>query len=91
MMHPRVPNVKRRPLVSEAILVMTIIDVIISLRFSYNPRKKLRGQNENTAEPDNCVRDLAKYVLNIAADLSSARHRAFQADGLRAFGRSNYD
>jgi hypothetical protein len=59
MMHPPVPNVKRRPLVSEAILVMTIIDVIISLRFSYNPRKKLRGQNENTAEPDNCVRDLA--------------------------------
>jgi hypothetical protein len=32
-----------------------------------------------------------KYVLNIAADLSSARHRAFQADGLRAFGHSNYD
>src|SRR5262249_13492001 len=59
MMHRRVPNVKRRPLVSEAIPVMTIIDVIVLLRFSYNPRKKLRGQNENTAESHNCVRDLA--------------------------------
>ena len=28
MMHPRVPNVKRRPVVLEAILMMTIIEVI---------------------------------------------------------------